>query len=174
MKRVIIESPYAGSFKKNLAYARACVKDSLLRGEAPIASHLLYTQEGILNDSIPEERRLGIDAGLAWTEVAEAHIFYIDYGYSRGMEQARKIAEENTIPIEERTIYRLEEGGSEISRLLTQLQLKLISMSCYANEFMDDRAEAITKMNIDELRKWISLKRDYYGCQFPEERINNK
>ena len=174
MKRVIIESPYAGNIKRNLEYARACVKDSLLRGEAPIASHLLYTQEGILNDSISEERRLGIDAGLAWTEVAEAHIFYIDHGYSRGMEQARKIAEENNIPIEERTIYRLEEGGSEVSRLLTQLQLKLISMSCYANEFMDDKAEAITKMNIDELRKWISMKRDYYGCQYPEERKAKK
>ena len=161
MKRVIIESPYAGNFKKNLGYARACVKDSLLRGEAPIASHLLYTQEGILNDQIPDERKLGIDAGLAWTEVAEAHIFYIDYGYSQGMEQARKIAEKNTIPIEERTIYRLEEGGSEVSRLLTQLQLKLISMSCYANEFMDDKAKAITKMNIDELRKWISMKREH-------------
>ena len=71
MKRVIIESPYAGNIKRNLEYARACVKDSLLRGEAPIASHLLYTQEGILNDSISEERRLGIDAGLAWMEVAD-------------------------------------------------------------------------------------------------------
>ena len=78
------------------------------------------------------------------------------------MQQARKIAEENpTITIEERTIYRLEEGGSEISRLLTQLQLKLISISSYANEFMDDKAKAITKMNIDELRKWISLKREH-------------
>lgn len=44
MRLVILESPYAGNIEKNVAYARACVRDSLSRGEAPIASHLLYTQ----------------------------------------------------------------------------------------------------------------------------------
>lgn len=52
MKRVILESPYAGDVERNLTYARECVRDSLSRGEAPIASHLLYTQEGILKDEI--------------------------------------------------------------------------------------------------------------------------
>ena len=42
MRRVILESPYAGNVEENVAYARAAVRDSLLRGEAPIASHLLY------------------------------------------------------------------------------------------------------------------------------------
>jgi len=80
------------------------VRDSLSRGEAPIASHLLYTQEGILKDEIPEERQWGIDAGLAWKEVAEKHVFYVDYGYSRGMEYAKQYATNNDIPTEERTI----------------------------------------------------------------------
>lgn len=102
---VILESPYAGDIERNVKYARMCVRDSLSRGEAPIASHLLYTQEGILNDDLPEERQLGIDAGLAWKEVATKHVFYIDYGYSRGMEYAKKYATENQIPMEERTIY---------------------------------------------------------------------
>lgn len=66
MRLVIIESPFAGDVEKNIRYARACVRDSLLRGESPIASHLLYTQEGILNDDVPAERQHGIDAGLAW------------------------------------------------------------------------------------------------------------
>jgi hypothetical protein len=48
MKLVIIESPYAGEVEANVAYARACMRDSLGHGEAPIASHLLYTQPGIL------------------------------------------------------------------------------------------------------------------------------
>jgi hypothetical protein len=104
MKRVILESPYAGDVDRNIEYARACVRDSLTRGEAPIASHLLYTQLGILQDSIPEERKWGIDAGLAWKEVAELHVFYIDYGYSRGMEYARQYATENNIPTEERKL----------------------------------------------------------------------
>ena len=48
MRRVIIESPYAGFVKRNEDYARECLRDSLMRGEAPIASHLLYTQPGVL------------------------------------------------------------------------------------------------------------------------------
>ena len=47
MVRVILESPYAGDIERNVKYARMAVRDSLSRGEAPIASHLLYTQEGI-------------------------------------------------------------------------------------------------------------------------------
>jgi hypothetical protein len=65
MRRVILESPFAGDVERNVRYARACVRDSLLRGEAPIASHLLYTQPGVLNDDIEAERQHGIDAGLA-------------------------------------------------------------------------------------------------------------
>ena len=85
MRLVIIESPYAGDVEANIAYARRCVKDSLDRGEAPIASHLLYTQPGILDDSKPEERRRGIDAGLAWGKVAAGRVFYTDRGWSTGM-----------------------------------------------------------------------------------------
>jgi hypothetical protein len=66
MKLVILESPYAGDVETNTTYARACVRDSLSRGEAPLASHLLYTQPGILRDDVPDERQRGMDAGLAW------------------------------------------------------------------------------------------------------------
>lgn len=105
MTRIILESPYAGDIDRNLKYARACMRDSLLRGEAPIASHLLYTQEGILDDNHPEERQMGIEAGLAWKECATRHVFYIDYGYSPGMLYARAQAEAGNIPIEERKLY---------------------------------------------------------------------
>jgi len=102
MKRVILESPYAGNIERNIRYARACVRDSLLRGEAPIASHLLYTQEGILRDEITEERQHGIDAGLAWKDVADLHVFYIDLGMSKGMQHAMKFATEHDVSVEQR------------------------------------------------------------------------
>jgi hypothetical protein len=102
--RVILESPYAGEVERNINYAKLCLKDSLLRGEAPIASHLLYTQKGILDDTIPQERSLGINAGLAWKSVADKHVFYVDYGYSEGMQYAKKYATDNEILIEERKI----------------------------------------------------------------------
>ena len=66
MRLVIIESPFAGNIEENIKYARECVRDSLLRGEAPIASHLLYTQEGILDDNIAEERQHGYYYRFTW------------------------------------------------------------------------------------------------------------
>lgn len=70
MELVIIESPYAGTrddIESNVEYARAAMHDCLTRGEAPYASHLLYTQPGVLRDEVPEERRLGIEAGIPYT-----------------------------------------------------------------------------------------------------------
>lgn len=83
MRRVILESPYAGAVSRNVLYARACLRDSLDRGEAPLASHLLYTQ--VLDDTLPEERHTGIEAGLAWGDAAEASVVYTDLGISAGM-----------------------------------------------------------------------------------------
>jgi hypothetical protein len=104
MRLVIIESPYAGDVEENVAYARKAVRDSLLRGEAPIASHLLYTQDGVLDDNVPVERQQGIDAGLAWRKVAEASVVYADRGISRGMEYGIEKAKSAGIPIEVRFI----------------------------------------------------------------------
>lgn len=101
---VIVESPYAGDIEANVEYARKCVRDSLLRGEAPIASHLLYTQPGVLKDEIPAERQHGIDAGLAWRKVASVSVVYTDLGISKGMEYGIKAAEAEGISVEYRSI----------------------------------------------------------------------
>lgn len=82
---VILESPYAGDVAENERYARACMRDSLLRGEAPFASHLLYTQPGILDDNKPEERALGIEAGLVIGLAMRRTVVYTDRGISEGM-----------------------------------------------------------------------------------------
>lgn len=104
MKRVIIESPFAGNVQQNIEYARRCLRDSLARGEAPIASHLLYTQSGVLNDLDNVERQWGIDAGLAWGPVAELTAVYIDRGISRGMQYGIENAIKWNRPIEYRTL----------------------------------------------------------------------
>lgn len=120
MKLVILESPYAAGVGLrgvvgrwlNRRYARQCVRDSLLRGEAPIASHLLYTQRGILKDSVAAERQHGIDAGLAWRNVSEGTVVYIDRGISSGMRYG--IAAANAAG--RKVIYRqLNEKGPEKS-----------------------------------------------------------
>lgn len=126
MRKVIIESPYRiqktseeialESFiasnsvfsslmpaeEKHIKYARACLKDSLSRGEAPFASHLLYTQ--VLDDNNYGERCAGISAGLSWYACADACAVYIDKGISEGMEKGILVAIELNIPVEFRSL----------------------------------------------------------------------
>lgn len=83
MKIVLLESPLAGDMEANKRYAREAMRDSLMRGEAPFASHLLYTQ--CLDDTIPEERIIGIEAGLYLGRCADITAVYIDLGISDGM-----------------------------------------------------------------------------------------
>lgn len=104
MKRVVVESPYAGDIAENEAYAKKCVLDCLKRGEAPIASHLLLTQRGLLLDTDKEQRKQGIAAGHAWILVADLVVFYLDKGLSSGMEQAAKLAREHNVPCEARSL----------------------------------------------------------------------
>lgn len=98
MRRVIVESPYAGDVEKNVAYARRCLRDCLVRNEAPLASHLLYTQ--VLNDNDDTERTYGIEAGLSWVEYAEACVVYVDRGVSKGMAAGIAAAREAGVPVE--------------------------------------------------------------------------
>ncbi len=106
MRLTILESPYCGrtaeETERNVQYAKAAMLDSLQRNEAPLASHLLYP--GILNDADPQERALGIEAGLAWGRVAEATVAYIDLGISPGMSQGIARAEAEGRPVEYRRL----------------------------------------------------------------------
>lgn len=61
------------------------MRDCLDRGEAPFASHGLYTQPGVLDDWDPAEREKGILAGFEWRLVAQATIVYADRGITPGM-----------------------------------------------------------------------------------------
>lgn len=108
MRLVIIETPYKSDtpedLQKNINYARRCMADSLARGEAPFASHLLYTQPGILDDNDPRQRQQGIRAGLEWGFMADATIVYIDLGISPGMQQGIDNANSFGRPVEYRNI----------------------------------------------------------------------
>lgn len=104
MKLVILESPYAGDRRRNVQYARACMHDMLMRGEAPFASHLLYTQDGVLRDEVPEERELGMNAGFEWRNQADYTVFYEDMGWSTGMQAALEHCNLKDLPYTRRTL----------------------------------------------------------------------
>lgn len=107
MKRVVIESPFkpkadrdkdpeawAAELRRNIQYARAAYRYALHQGVAPFASHLNYTQPGVLDDQVDEERWWGINAGLEVTRDFEESWFFLDLGMSEGMrygeERAKK------------------------------------------------------------------------------------
>ena len=102
---VIIESPYMGNVKSNVAYARRCMSDSLLRGESPFASHLLYTQ--VLDDAIKKQRLMGMDRAFNWYKHADLMAVYIDKGISNGMKKGIAVAEKFGIEM----VYRSLDGN---------------------------------------------------------------
>ena len=109
---VVIESPFSGDVKANKSYARKALKDSLLLGEAPIASHLLHTQ--VLDDTDDQQRHMGVTAGWAWIEVCDLVAFYADRGMSMGMLGAMRVAVAAGKPVEVRYLYR--RGGGKAAR----------------------------------------------------------
>jgi hypothetical protein len=92
---VIIESPFGtrpdgsratpAEMEENVLYARRALADSLAKGEAPYASHLLYPQA--LHDADAAQRRQGMEAGFAWGEKADLCAVYIDRGVTPGMKE---------------------------------------------------------------------------------------
>ncbi len=88
---VDVETPYMANNEEqqrmHLLYARACVRDSLMRGETPFASHLFFTQPGILDDNLSNERQMGIEAGKKLIEAIPGivTVVYQDLGISKGM-----------------------------------------------------------------------------------------
>ena len=96
--RVIVESPFKGDVEINTAYLHALMRFCFARGEAPFASHELYTR--CLDDSVPEERAAGIQAGLLWGEGAVKSVVGVDLGISEGMRLGIQAAREAQREIE--------------------------------------------------------------------------
>ncbi len=105
---VVIESPYAPTSQiertRNDEYAHAALLDSIDRGEAPFAGHLLYTQ--VLDDFNPEQRALGIALHVEFLCRADLIAVYHDLDISPGMTHAIDIAKKLAKPIQ----YRLIRG----------------------------------------------------------------
>ena len=98
----------AAGLLRNVTYARLAMRDALLRGYAPYASHLILPQPLILDDDVPAERALGIDAGLAWGAMAEVTLAYVDLGVSGSMRYGLENAARA-----ERPVFKLRLAGWE-------------------------------------------------------------
>lgn len=87
---VIIESPYTGDTSRNVRYALQAMHYSLLHGEAPYLSHLLYPH--VLNDHVASEREMGLKASNAWIVGCDYMVLCCDFGISSGMQRAARKA----------------------------------------------------------------------------------
>lgn len=95
----------------NIHYGRKAMRDSLQRGEAPYASHLLYTQAGVLDDTVQAERDWGIQAGFAWRQNAAKTVVYADRGISAGMKLGVEDAVARGVEVEYRYIEKTDAGA---------------------------------------------------------------
>jgi hypothetical protein len=85
-KTIVVESPFEGGTPReadNVRYLQHCLADCFRRGEAPFASHGLYP--GVLDDTNPEQRALGIESGWAIAMKLDAWVWYLDRGVTPGM-----------------------------------------------------------------------------------------
>ncbi len=110
-KPVIVESPFkpAGHLTRETLdrHLDACLLDCISRGETPYASHQMLTR--CLDDTVPEQREQGIACGLDMARFLARHgaswVFYVDYGMSKGMQEAMEEARRVGAHIEVRTAW---------------------------------------------------------------------
>ncbi len=82
-KLCYICSPYRGNTERNVAYAKELTRIALDNGYAPIAPHLYLTQ--VLNEEVPEQREIGMGAGMEILHQCRYIIIGSRFGISEGM-----------------------------------------------------------------------------------------
>lgn len=105
-KNVILVTPFMNEdpamAEKMKRYGKRATRDSILKNEAPLASHLFYYS--VLNDRDPIERDIGLQSQLSWLKVADLVVVYVDFGITPAMKVAINNAQLLVKRIEYRTI----------------------------------------------------------------------
>lgn len=114
---VCIESPYSGDVERNQRYLRDAIRDCLKRGESPYASHRMLTDA--LDDTIPEEREAGMEAGFAIQARTDLVVVYADLGISGGMVQGMERARATGLAVVERHLGQPWSGKAPSEKLLS-------------------------------------------------------
>jgi hypothetical protein len=96
VRRIYVISPLGAPTKaevqENIARAqRLCFLVMVEEGLDPFASHAFYTL--FLDDSDPQEREMGRQAGLTWLECADEAWVFTKKGISGGMKEEIELAE---------------------------------------------------------------------------------
>lgn len=104
MKLLYICSPYratdAETLQRNVEYAKALTRTILLQGDCPVTPHLYMTQ--CLDESIEEEREIGLGAGMNILRRCDGIVVGMKYGISEGMAAEIQCAKDGEMMIEYR------------------------------------------------------------------------
>lgn len=132
---IYICSPCRGDMEKNITKAQGYCREAaeLWPDVVPIAPHVYCTQ--FLDDTVPAERAVGMDMGLALLDMCDELWVYGIKNPSEGMKCEIAYAEENGIPVRDAAeIYgtkrhengtKQEENGTEQEYELGDAILKL-------------------------------------------------
>lgn len=102
MIRTLVVTPHDQTKMLNILYTRACVKDSLLRGEAPVSLTALYSLPFIEAESGLEDY---IESAiLSWMPVADVVTIYTDLDSNNLVDRIEIYAAEMNRVVERRRL----------------------------------------------------------------------
>ena len=107
-RRVFICSPYSFDPVKGAEIATRLCRMAVDEGQFPFAPHLLYPR--FLDEHSPDERELGIKAGISYLEHCDEVWVYAAEGVSSGMRLEIEAASRLGVPVRFR---ELEKEGKE-------------------------------------------------------------
>lgn len=111
LSRVYVCSPFRGDYDANTKNARFYSRHAALQlGVIPIVPHLLFPQ--FLDDTVPEERALGLRLGLELLKLCDELWVYGDR-ISEGMKAEIEFAKELGIPVRNGEKMTLVDGKLE-------------------------------------------------------------
>ena len=114
MKLIYVASPLSeGKRKKNIEYVRDACRFVTKSGHAFFASHLLYPQ--IMNDKQPEERKRGMDMGLAMLSHCD-ELWAFGVVMTDGMKKEIAEAERLGIPVKHFVGFRKTRNDQKLVR----------------------------------------------------------
>ncbi|MCY1718569.1 hypothetical protein OVA26_16655 [Microbacterium sp. SL62] len=112
--RVLVETAFASDAGHGVTldqvYAREALRDSLLRGEAPISSQVLYGQTFVLDTKNPAERDICNRAAESWMPLVDRVVVYVDRGTSDAVRATVERAKAIGVVVEERTLDSWKRG----------------------------------------------------------------
>jgi hypothetical protein len=108
-RRVVVLCPYrtsaASQHFNDEIYYRACLRDSIEAGEAPLAAPILYLASGVLSTETLSNIDLSSEIAQSWYLTADACIVYTDHDLTLEMESIISKLQKENITIEYRKLH---------------------------------------------------------------------